>query len=767
MKRNTTGNDPVSQCLFHVWPQSRASARLLNSYEKGKSPRNRRRYRFEIFKSFWRIELADTQDSRFYLRRNIFWSNHLKNTLGDGFIVTPFKAGSLQGNLISITPDLIGAENYTDTPTEWMLRLGSRFYYSKISPDVLLKIEKGFLQAWPHNLRKFIKELDEYKAWVDATKSLVDVELGLEHGDLAPNNILQANGTLRLIDFEFVKAYQVIGFDEYSNLRARKLSVDGFKDDLQLVFDYKWKLIQKINNLWENSCLELLIHRKRDNSVTFMFGQPTNKTWKATGVSQRDGRIMFSESEQLNLENLENHSAQILANRIIFDNLRVAFERIGSGSALTTCILSFSISKMISKSINEKRIIRALRRLISGKQLFGYKIESSHPTDFNITACGNFWDFLTDLSKKYAQRPMRMFCWPICLLRLHLRWRRCRKRGSGIKVSTSNYKDFSLELQKCGIRHVLLRGSCAEFGRSDFDILIDHEEIKQLLKISSKFSGPTPVDVYFDLRPSVSTYHYFPPQMALNILRSSELSEEGLSVPAPKEHFLSLAFHVLYHKGLNESLDNPLLDTITSGPHFQTLHTLAMHPEVLYQGDFSMLSLHNFLDDRDWSMPRDLIGRWPRQHTFLKILQDISLKKLQKLNSDPNYLVFLIREDSDASEILTEIQKKIETKCQILSSRRLFKHETHRLQNRTRGGNWYEKFGAGFKLVAPSHVFICTNQSNMTTGQFCANELVALKREIRAYVNKHFPLRDGKRFVLHAGDDVWDSFEYFTLLDNA
>jgi hypothetical protein len=354
--------------------------------------------------------------------------------------------------------------------------------------------------------------------------------------------------------------------------------------------------------------------------------------------------------------------------------------------------------------------------------------------------------------------------WPIERLRLSLRWRRCRKRGSGIRVYIRNYAEFAKQLRHLGVEHTLLRSSSVADGRNDFDILLNYQHLQKFLGISASNSGMVPVDVYFDLRPSVETYHYFPPVLARKIIESSEVDEFGQTVPDPAMRFYSLLYHVLYHKGLNESLATPLEDTVVLGPHYQLLKRLAAHPDVGYGGAFDVLSLHSHMDSCGWSMPRDLLRRWPRQHRLLSILHDSELRTLQKQHQRPDRIVFIVRDDSDELGILSAISALLREKCNVCSCRQLTTVEKQLLITRTRGGNWYENISGRFTLVGPSYVLICSAGSRTETESFCREELAPLKHYVREQVNRLYPLRKGKRFVLHAGDDLWESADYLSTL---
>lgn len=354
--------------------------------------------------------------------------------------------------------------------------------------------------------------------------------------------------------------------------------------------------------------------------------------------------------------------------------------------------------------------------------------------------------------------------WPIERLRLSLRWRRCRKRGSGIRVHIDNYPNFAKRLRHLRVEHTLLRSSSVVDGRNDFDILLNYENLQTFLSLAASNTGMVPVDAYFDLRPSVETYHYFPPVLARKVIESSSVDESGQTVPSVTMRFYSLLYHVLYHKGLNENLSNPLEDTVVLGPHFQVLKSLSAHPAIGYHGSFDALSLHQYLDALDWSMPRDLFCRWPKQHQLLRILNNLELQKLQRQNPTPSRIVFILREDADDAPMVSAICGLLEEKLLVRFCRQLTDSEKHRLTTRTRGGNWHENNKGCFSLVGPSHIVAGSPRGDVDAEDFCKNDLAPLKRYVREQINRRFPRKSGKRFVLHCGDDLWDSLECLSLV---
>jgi len=364
-------------------------------------------------------------------------------------------------------------------------------------------------------------------------------------------------------------------------------------------------------------------------------------------------------------------------------------------------------------------------------------------------------------------RNFRVLFWPFHFIRLQLRWRRCRKRGAGVEVYVSSYKDLSTQLKRFCVQHALLRGGSSGAGRNDFGILINYQHLGSLLMASSFTPGPVIVDVYFDIRPSVSHFDYFPPLLARKILDSSVQNSEGYSVPSCAMQFYSLVYHILYHKGLNTALTNPFADTVLISPHYKQLKELAEHPDIAYSGSFDVFALHEFMKKGGLSMPRDLLLRWPRQHRLLMLYHEWECKQLLVSSSTRDHILFLVRDDANSPEILAEIQRLLEQQLIVKSWRALSPAEKQRFIGKTRGGNWYERNRGRFHLVGPSHIFICSTFDPSCVPNFLANRLAGCKRHIRERINHLFPSPQGKRFVLHSADDLWDVLEWFSLLDTS
>ena len=69
--------------------------------------------------------------------------------------------------------------------------------------------------------------------------------------------------------------------------------------------------------------------------------------------------------------------------------------------------------------------------------------------------------------------------------------------------------------------------------------------------------------VQFDIYPESNLegdIAYYPPHLASQILKTRRRLECGVWVPSPREYFLSLTYHALFHKGFNAGLRSDFPD---------------------------------------------------------------------------------------------------------------------------------------------------------------------------------------------------------------
>jgi hypothetical protein len=129
--------------------------------------------------------------------------------------------------------------------------------------------------------------------------------------------------------------------------------------------------------------------------------------------------------------------------------------------------------------------------------------------------------------------------------------------------SDLSVEDFFQELRDRGVRYAVLRWfeqlPHVDPGE-DIDMLFEDADLARVEDLFDRSEG-VPCDVYSAGGSPGSTYRgmpYFPPAAARSLLaRTTELG--GLyRVPCPEDHFLSLAYHAVYQKGLRSGLPTSL-----------------------------------------------------------------------------------------------------------------------------------------------------------------------------------------------------------------
>ena len=80
--------------------------------------------------------------------------------------------------------------------------------------ELIDQIMEEFLLGWPNCFWEKIKEIEEYTLFRQELLKYKQIGLIYEQGDFTPNNVLELdNGDICLLDFEFTKRLQPIGFD--------------------------------------------------------------------------------------------------------------------------------------------------------------------------------------------------------------------------------------------------------------------------------------------------------------------------------------------------------------------------------------------------------------------------------------------------------------------------------------------------------------------------------------------------------------------------
>ena len=245
------------------------------------------------------------------------------------------------------------------------------------------------------------------------------------------------------------------------------------------------------------------------------------------------------------------------------------------------------------------------------------------------------------------------------------------------------------------IRHAVLRWfeSMPELPPGeDVDLLVDDERLAEVREFTDSGPGLQAVDVYSThgaLGADYCQLPYFPPYLAEQILDKSVIQNGLCQVPAPREHFLSLAYHALYHKGFSSGL--PIDGTTQSCPtgkrqEHDYAHVLGRLAAGLGLAlPMTLAALDAYLDSQGWRPPHDMLARLGHRNAWVRSLVENPGAKA----ADHGLAVFLMRREAlsrggvdKAAAMLTDAG------FQILETISLDGPLAKSVARCVRGGNW-------------------------------------------------------------------------------
>ena len=372
----------------------------------------------------------------------------------------------------------------------------------------------------------------------------------------------------------------------------------------------------------------------------------------------------------------------------------------------------------------------------------------------------------------------------INFLRIEFRRRKSKKRGGKFKLKIGRVADFFRELDRAKIDYVVLRWfeevpltpEAEKTTSKDIDILFHHFDLKKVMRIGARFPGNILTEFYSvsgKRGTSARGYPYYPPALAEQIISNRKRYRGQFYIPSPREHFQSLCYHLVYHKGFDSGLpvnstESPR--TEASRNHQALLTEFAEEAGFELEQPITLESLYRHLVETEWTMPYDLKLRWRFcQKEWLE-----HLCRLEETNDFtfadelPGLIVFLIREDGSSSpEILDATVQKIEEKFEVQNTIHLNDEQQQRVVHNVRGGNWLEYRDK--ILVPPTIALICFDPSpeiltkehpSFKKYPLITNLNVLVKNRIRSQINEKFPLDRKVRTVLHSSDNTMEAHHH-------
>jgi hypothetical protein len=302
----------------------------------------------------------------------------------------------------------------------------------------------------------------------------------------------------------------------------------------------------------------------------------------------------------------------------------------------------------------------------------------------------------------------------------------------------------------------------------DLDLLVADEDMNTVASLLDEEPGTLPFDLYSVSGLPSTDYKgmaYYPPPLATKLLTTSSWLKGWYRVPTPELHFLSLAYHALYHKGYQAGLANLQegLSTKEEAHDYEgTLQRLAV--ELGLDIPISMESLNAYLQTKGWQPGADTVTRLALHNPWLKAHLHMVTK--QQDDAYAGLAVFFIRDKALELGYDKAILESLESEgFQLLSVQPLDAEARERVQRGIRGGNWgkgaYPSSGGGPALMVVCLDLIPIPPHETVTERFPAleNERLLIKEKIRLQLNARLPSQEHCN-VLHSSDNQAEATHY-------
>jgi hypothetical protein len=365
---------------------------------------------------------------------------------------------------------------------------------------------------------------------------------------------------------------------------------------------------------------------------------------------------------------------------------------------------------------------------------------------------------------------MKLFRQLLARYRL-LRWRKRLKADRGFSLRVSDAAQFLRNLDAEGVKYVVLRWYddlprvLSRQVADDIDLLVEHGGMNRIAAAVPFFnfgrkSDKIKFDLYSDSGRSGLSYRrmpYYPPIRAKHLLDTRVADPRGWYRISARDYIPALVYHLTYHKrresGLRLSSESGASDVAAKKDYPALLQAEARKEGFALPPLETLLEAHQWLRTQAWSMPYDLIHRWPDQDEWLLYLRRHEAGQLQAAMSDSeladDLFVLVTRREAHDHACDSEILDALAKFASSMGSIVLAEDQVHRLLWWARGGNWLA--AKQYELSPPVLLVKC----HLPRGA------AALKENIREELSR----RHGKHNWLHGTDDVDEARYYLALVE--
>jgi hypothetical protein len=266
--------------------------------------------------------------------------------------------------------------------------------------------------------------------------------------------------------------------------------------------------------------------------------------------------------------------------------------------------------------------------------------------------------------------------------------------------------------------------------------------------------------------PPAKKVAYYPPHLASKILDNAIVHSSGARIPCPEDHFFSLAFHALYHKGLSSGIPMTESDASPSALQNKYVRTLsALAGKLGYEVAISLEDLDKFLGENGWRPSLDYIEKAsPRDAWRSKLIA----QEHSELPHVPGLAVFLIREEALVNPNSVDFANSVlerEGFC-VLAAKMIEPEIRASIASELRGGDWgtgpnKKSGGVPAAIIVALDVFPRKPTGRLLRKQpDLENKLIAsCKSQIRAWWNQG--LSENERCnIVHSSDHCRQAIAY-------
>jgi hypothetical protein len=334
-------------------------------------------------------------------------------------------------------------------------------------------------------------------------------------------------------------------------------------------------------------------------------------------------------------------------------------------------------------------------------------------------------------------------------------------------------EEFLRRLTGQGIRHAVLRWFESLPGLAegeDLDILVDDDDLPRVLEMLDAWPGIVPCDVYSETglpRSDFRKMPYYPPRLAGQLLAGAVVHRNLCRVPNPEHHFLSLAYHAIYHKGPPSGIPtrSGRRRTINGWEHdyAQILSDLAARRQ--WNVEITREGLEEYLSAHDWRPPRDMLARLGQRNRWIRQSLDAESHDA----ADRGLVVFIVRREAMNRGGLARLVPLLERSgFSVLTTKVLADEELAHVAANIRGGNWGRgPWGTSGGPPAAALVAYDPHPTPLTRRQrkkfpLADNARLLEKSRLRDALNEGYP-RQQHCNVLHSSDNSLEAWEYIAI----